>query len=54
MEKKSKNIFARIPLTYQILIALGLGIAVGIMLQGNPDIADNYIKPFGTIFLNLI
>ena len=34
MEKKSKNIFARIPLTYQILIALGLGIAVGIMLQG--------------------
>ncbi|MGI6109903.1 MAG: dicarboxylate/amino acid:cation symporter [Eubacteriaceae bacterium] len=38
----------------QILTALLLGIALGFALQGNPQIADNYIKPFGTIFLNLV
>ena len=27
---------------------------MGIALQGSPEIADTYIKPFGTIFLNLI
>ena len=26
----------------------------GLALQGAPEIADTYIKPFGTIFLNLI
>ncbi len=26
----------------------------GLTLQGSPEIADTYIKPFGTIFLNLI
>jgi Na+/H+-dicarboxylate symporter len=35
-------------------VALVLAIAAGIILTGNPDFARNYIKPFGTIFLNLI
>lgn len=41
-------------LTGQIFIALVLAIVVGIFMQGCPDIAQNYIKPFGTIFLNLL
>lgn len=44
----------KISLPVQILIALVLGVIVGLMLRGNPDIAVNYIKPFGTLFLNLI
>lgn len=44
----------KINLSTKILIALILGILVGIMLQGSPSIANNYIKPFGTLFLNLI
>lgn len=41
-------------LAFYILIGMVLGIIVGILFQGNPDFAVNYIKPFGTIFLNLI
>ena len=41
-------------LSTQIFIALLLAIGAGIALTGNPDFATNYIKPFGTIFLNLI
>lgn len=41
-------------LTAQIIIALILGIVVGLMMQNHQDIANSYIKPFGTIFLNLI
>ena len=37
----------KLSLPLQILIGLVLGIIVGLMLQGNPDIADKYIKPFG-------
>ncbi len=44
----------RLSLPFQILIGLSLGILAGIMLQNNPDVADNFIKPLGTIFLNLI
>ncbi len=44
----------KVSLPIQILIALGLGVVVGLLLRGNPDIAVNYIKPFGTLFLNLI
>lgn len=44
----------KLSLPLQILIGLVLGVIVGLMLQGNPDIADKYIKPFGTVFLNLI
>lgn len=49
MEKKKK-----MSLAAWIFIGLALGIAVGIMFTGNPDFANNYIKPFGTLFLNLI
>ena len=48
MEKK------KLALSTQIFIALVLAIIAGIAMTGNPDFAKNYIKPFGTIFLNLI
>ena len=44
----------KISLAGQIFIALLLGIAVGWAMTPIPHIALNYIKPFGTIFLNLI
>ncbi|KGF14924.1 sodium:dicarboxylate symporter [Peptostreptococcus sp. MV1] len=49
MESKKK-----LSLTGQIFIALILAIIVGIALTKMPDIAESYIAPFGTIFLNLI
>lgn len=44
----------KVSLAAKIFIGMILGIIAGILLQGNPDIAVNYVKPFGTIFLNLI
>ncbi|HAQ40636.1 MAG TPA: dicarboxylate/amino acid:cation symporter [Clostridiales bacterium] len=44
----------KMQLTTKIFIGLVLGILLGIILQPYPDIATNYIKPFGTLFLNLI
>ena len=44
----------KMPLAMQILIALVLAIIAGLLMQGCVDIADTYIKPFGTIFLNLV
>ena len=44
----------KMALTTKIFIGLVLGILLGIILQSNPDIANNYVKPFGTLFLNLI
>ncbi|MBP7279582.1 MAG: dicarboxylate/amino acid:cation symporter [Sedimentibacter sp.] len=41
-------------LTTKIFIGLALGILLGIILQPNPDIATKYVKPIGTLFLNLI
>ena len=42
-------------LALQIFIALVLAIAADILLgNGNAQFANDYIKPFGTIFLNLI
>ncbi len=43
-------------LAVQIMIALFLGIAAGILLIliDQPGTATSYIKPFGTIFLNLL
>ena len=49
MQQKKK-----LALSTQIFIALVLAIIAGIALTGNPGIANSYIKPFGTIFLNLI
>ncbi len=46
----------KLSLAVQIFIGLGLGIIAGLifMVTGQADIAVNYVKPFGTIFLNLI
>lgn len=41
-------------LTAQIGLALVLGLAVGLLLQNNVEFTNSYIKPFGTIFLNLL
>lgn len=49
-EKKTK----KLSLASQIFIALVLGIVAGMLLTKHADIAVSYIKPFGTIFLNLI
>lgn len=48
-----KNIF-KLSVTAQIAIALILAVIVGCCMQGSAQIADEYIKPFGTIFLNLL
>lgn len=50
MEKKS----TKLSLASQIFIALVLAIIVGLLMQNVADIATDYIKPFGTIFLNLV
>ena len=49
MEKKK-----RIALPLQIFIGLALGIIAGLCFMGAPEIDVDYIKPFGTIFLNQI
>lgn len=43
----------RIPLAYQILVGLILGIIVGAVFYGNPAI-ETYLQPLGTIFINMI
>ena len=48
MERKKK----KLSLAMQIFIALVLAIVVGLLIQPYADFAENYIKPFGTIFLN--
>ena len=48
------KIFSKISITGQIILALLLACVVGYFLQDTPNIADLYIKPFGTIFLNLL
>lgn len=44
----------KLSLASQIFIALVLAIIVGLLMQSKADFAANYIKPFGTIFLNLV
>jgi len=44
----------KLSLTAKISIGLILGVLAGLALQGNADIATGYIKPIGTIYLNLI
>ena len=46
----------KIGLPMQILIALVLGIVVGVIcgMAGIPEFTTNYLKPFGTIFVNLL
>ena len=47
--KQKKNTLA-----LQIFIALLCAIIVGLLMQKIPDVPNNYVKPFGTIFLNLV
>ncbi len=49
--KKKKK---KLSLAAQIFIAMVLAIIVGLCMQNVASVADSYIKPFGTIFLNLI
>ncbi len=53
MEKTEKK---KMQLTAKILIGLLAGVVVGLILNvaGLADIANNVIKPFGTLFMNLI
>lgn len=44
----------KLSLATQIFIALVLAIVVGLLMGDYYDFANAYIKPFGTIFLNLI
>ena len=44
----------KLSLTAKIAISLVLGVLAGIALQGSADFASSYIKPIGTIYLNLI
>ena len=46
----------KLSLAVQIFIALGLGILAGLafLAANRADLAVSYVKPFGTIFLNLI
>ena len=44
----------KLSLTTKIFLGLFLGIIVGLLLTSNSNIATTYIKPFGTLFLNLI
>ena len=48
MKKLKSNLAA------QIFVALVLAIVVGLLFGKNPDFLNDYIKPFGTIFLNLL
>ena len=48
--KKLKSL----PLAAKIFLGLALGIAAGVCFLPAPQLAVDYIKPFGTIFLNLI
>ena len=50
MSKEKK----KLPLAVYIFIGLVLGILAGCGLMKNSEIAVNYIKPFGTLFLNLV
>ena len=44
----------KLSLAMQIFIAMLLAIFAGLLLQGRAEFATNFIKPFGTIFLNLV
>ena len=50
----AKATVKKMALSTQIFIALVLAIIAGIAFTGNPSFPVQYIKPFGTIFLNLI
>ena len=43
----------KLSLTVQIFVSLVLGVIAGLLLQNHASFASTYIKPFGTIYLNL-
>lgn len=51
MEKTGKQ---KLHFSVKVMIGLLLGIIAGIILQTKPGIANTYIKPFGTLYLNAI
>jgi Na+/H+-dicarboxylate symporter len=47
----------KLALHWKILIGMAIGVAFGIILsfiEGGDAFIRNYIKPFGTIFINLL
>jgi len=50
-ETKKKK---KVSLAVQIFIGMVLGILVGLLGKGHSDFIVEYVKPFGTIFLNLV
>ena len=47
----------KIALHWKILIGMTLGVLFGVLLsfvEGGDTFIGNYIKPFGTIFINLL
>jgi Na+/H+-dicarboxylate symporter len=44
----------KIPLHVQILVAMFLGVLFGFLLIGQTQFTTDWIKPFGTIFINLL
>ena len=55
--KRNEAFFQKkLSLPMQILVALILGILVGFFCDqaGIPQFTTNYLKPFGTIFINLL
>jgi Na+/H+-dicarboxylate symporter len=44
----------KMPLAGRIFIALIAGVILGLLMQDHAEAAEHYIKPFGTIFLNLV
>ena len=47
----------KLALHWKILIGMVLGVLFGVLLSlvsGGPDFIKDYIKPFGTIFINLL
>ena len=44
----------KMSLVTKIMLGLILGVIVGLFFTSSPKIATNYIKPIGTLFLNLI
>ena len=49
-----KKLLSKVSVTTQIFIALVLAVIIGCLMQGHADIANEYIQPFGQIFLNLL
>lgn len=52
MNKKTEK--KPLPFAMKIFIALILAVIAGLLMQNHAQFAEDYIKPFGTIFLNLV